>query len=192
MDNRTIHWSVTTSTLIGERVAGLVYWFTALLVIGIVAIQVPKVLWFGVVFIPTLVWKLISFVRLRRVAAKLKAVRMVADECLMSAKPFTLQFELDASESLDVESASMVCEWRSQGVLFWVKSMPQVVTPIVSNGRSFAFSVSGLAPVLTRWVTAGVSIWFIRVKVLGTVFSYPLQLQEPRVNPRSHLIGAPK
>jgi hypothetical protein len=192
MENRTVHWSVTTSTLIGERVAGIVLWITALLIIGVVAILMPKILWAGIVVLIIFVWKLISFLRLRRVHSKLKAVRLVAEEFLTSAQPFTFQFELDTSDHLDVEGVSLVCEWRSQGSTFWVNRLPLTATPVVSSGQSMTFSVSGVAPVLTRSVTVGLAIWFVRVKILGADYSFPLQLKEPRLDTSKNLIGVPK
>nr|WP_315465066.1 hypothetical protein [uncultured Rhodoferax sp.] len=192
MDNRSIHWSVTTSTLIGERVAGLVYWITALLVVGIVAIQVPKVLWLGIALLPFFGRAIVSFVRLRRVQVTLKAVRLVADEFWVAEQPYTFQFELDASEHLNVDRVSLICEWRARGWVVRLKRLPIQVRPVVANGQTSTFNVSGLAPVLTRGVTAGVLFWSVRVQVLGTDFSFPLQLQAARSVPPGSLIGVPK
>ena len=192
MDNRSIHWSVTTSSLVGERVAGLVYWITVLLVVGIVAIQVPKVLWLGLFLLPFFSFALVSFVRLRRVQVKLKAVRLVADEFWVAAQPFTFQFELDASEHLNVDRVSLIAEWRSRGWVIRLKRLPMEVTRAITHGQTSKFSVSGLAPVLTKGVTAGVLFWSVRVQVLGTDFSFPLQLQAARSVPPGSLICVPK
>lgn len=192
MENRSISWSVTTSALVGERIAGLVLWFTALLVIGVVAIQVPKILGVGILFLIIFVLKVIKFLRLRRVQTKLKAVKMVADEFLLPAQPFTLQFELDASENFSVERVLLICEWRSRAWNLQVKRFPMVVTPVASSVDVNAVRVTGLAPALTKWANKGFLFWLVRVQVQGVDFSFPLQIQKPRFDSRSKSIGVPK
>ena len=156
-----------------------------LIAIAVLSLSAPQFLYVGAVLLVFFTWKIWRILQLRHLAKRLKAIRLKVAEFLIVEQPFTFQVEVDSVQEINLDHISLVCELPVKGGSILIKTLR--LTQFSDDSEGFTH-VHGVAPAIPRWGFASF-VWFVRIRVAGFDYLFPVQLKSPPVYSHSKPAG---